>query len=506
MRFPSVRKYFSTPKVLLYIVLFAALLRFLGIFDELGQDEIRSFFLISGLNSPLEIITKLFDDNNHPLNSLFMYFIGKGNPAYWFKFRLLSLLAGTLTVPLTYLIAVKMFPSKAWRLITAFFVAGSFPLIFYSTEARGYALVAFFSLLSFYLLSELFEKKNIGLLLVFYCSFILGFSSSFSFGYIAFGLISTYIWLQFHQQGASGFGQKILSLLKVFTCPVILAIILYLKFVSNLSVEGTTIHVSLLEPIKEVAAYLVGFPRDNVCSYGIVILVYFLLFIEMFCLLKEASAFGIFCISSTFGICSYLLLTHPPFVFFRYFLCFYPFLIILFSHFLYRLTVKFKEWRLVLAAIVLLILLGNIVSYFNFIKFGRSHYLEALDYMHQHNRAPSITVAGDQDFQIVIPLKFYSFFRPDFKINYMSIDQGKNHPPEWIIFHNIKRDFYSPHLIEVYQGVRYAFEGSLLYCQEWGLAGTNLALYHIVVKNSENNRNSLYTSSKDVGFLYRLSQ
>jgi len=85
--------------VLFYIILFGAWLRFWGIFNEFWLDEIRSFFLVSTLHSPIQTLTNLFYDNL-PLNSLFMYLIGWHNPTYWFKFHLLSLTMGTLTIPL----------------------------------------------------------------------------------------------------------------------------------------------------------------------------------------------------------------------------------------------------------------------------------------------------------------------------------------------------------------------------------------------------------------------
>jgi len=414
-----------------------------------------------------------------------MYLIGWHNPTYWFKFRLLSLLMGTLTIPLVYFITLKLFIAKAWRYITTALVMISFPLIFYSSEARPYALVFFFSLLSFYLLLGLCEKITFGLLIAFYCSFFLGFLSSFSFGFISFGLLVTFIYLQIFKVGESGFRQKISDLLKVFALPVILAFLFYFKFVSHLTVlmgDATPI----IEILKQAAVYLVGFPKDNGYSLGMAFIVYILLFKELWELLKEGSKLGIFCISTIMGICLYVLFIHPPFLYFRYFICFYPFLILLLCHCLFRLAERHKSWMWAIALFVLLIFVGNSASYFNFIKLGRGHYWEALEYMHERDGAHLITVGGDQDFRIPILLKFYSAFVPNAGIYYIPLERITINPPEWFILQVQEKNFHSYPLIIINQGPMYVFEKAYLYCGDF--SGTNWQLYHLATKDQQGYR------------------
>jgi len=51
-------------------------LRLKGVFTAFWLDEIWSLKLVRDLGSPLEVVTGLHIDNNHILNSLYMYMIG----------------------------------------------------------------------------------------------------------------------------------------------------------------------------------------------------------------------------------------------------------------------------------------------------------------------------------------------------------------------------------------------------------------------------------------------
>jgi len=57
-------------------VLVGTYLRFKGIFSAFWLDEIWSLKLVRELGSPLEVVTKLHIDNNHIINSLYMYMVG----------------------------------------------------------------------------------------------------------------------------------------------------------------------------------------------------------------------------------------------------------------------------------------------------------------------------------------------------------------------------------------------------------------------------------------------
>ena len=72
--------------------------------------------------------------------------------------RLLSVALGTLTVPITYLLAVRMLHSNRGALFTALLVAISPVAVYFSREARMYALLTLLGVLSLWLLLQALDR------------------------------------------------------------------------------------------------------------------------------------------------------------------------------------------------------------------------------------------------------------------------------------------------------------------------------------------------------------
>lgn len=128
------------------VVVFAAV-RWVGMTCDLWLDEIWSLGLVREVKAPWEILTRVLHDNNHPLNSLWLWLLPPTGPAW--TFRLLSWVAGVLTVLLAGLVGRRLFArlhpgtgaaaADAAGLITAVLAGSSHLLVHYASEARGYA-------------------------------------------------------------------------------------------------------------------------------------------------------------------------------------------------------------------------------------------------------------------------------------------------------------------------------------------------------------------------------
>src|SRR5689334_8427055 len=144
--------------IILLIIVIAAILRIAGIFDDFWLDEIWSYSVARHVHKLSDILLSpdIHIDNNHPLNTLFMWLMG--DLRLWWIYRLPALAAGIGSVIVTAIIALRRGSVEA--LVAALLVGFSYPLIFYSSEARGYALVVFFALLGFDALERYLRRPN----------------------------------------------------------------------------------------------------------------------------------------------------------------------------------------------------------------------------------------------------------------------------------------------------------------------------------------------------------
>ena len=115
---------------------------------ELWLDEIWSVKNVRASSTPLEAFL-LRIDNNHPLNSLFIYFTADSP----FLLRLFSLSCGLLSL------VVAFNFKKLWGRFSAevltISLSISFLMVLYSTEVRGYVPMIFGSLCAHYMLEKL---------------------------------------------------------------------------------------------------------------------------------------------------------------------------------------------------------------------------------------------------------------------------------------------------------------------------------------------------------------
>jgi hypothetical protein len=122
-------------KAVVAILLLGIALRLRGVFTDFWLDEIWGLRIALDAPSWLALITRIHADTNHPLVSIYMRAIGPVQ--HWEWYRAFSLLCGIGTM--------LLIRDRTYRILAAL----SFPLIIYSSEARGYAPAAFFLLLAY---------------------------------------------------------------------------------------------------------------------------------------------------------------------------------------------------------------------------------------------------------------------------------------------------------------------------------------------------------------------
>ena len=121
---------------LIAITLIGFVMRVLGARHELWLDEIWTLRLLDNISSWHEIFWNIPYNNNHPLNSLWLWYVGKD--AHPILQRLASILLGTATIPIVAL-SIRRHASEAAGVAAALIFACGHIFVHFGSEARGYA-------------------------------------------------------------------------------------------------------------------------------------------------------------------------------------------------------------------------------------------------------------------------------------------------------------------------------------------------------------------------------
>ncbi|MBL4613558.1 MAG: hypothetical protein JKY27_01605, partial [Magnetovibrio sp.] len=127
------------------IVVTGAWLRYRAAQGDLWLDEIWSLQLVSNMSAWHEAFWKVTHDNNHPLNTVYLYWIDDGREPW--VYRMLSIVAGTLSIVFAGWAVMR--DGAGRMLITMLLAALLYPLVQFGSEARGYALMILFATIAF---------------------------------------------------------------------------------------------------------------------------------------------------------------------------------------------------------------------------------------------------------------------------------------------------------------------------------------------------------------------
>jgi 4-amino-4-deoxy-L-arabinose transferase-like glycosyltransferase len=144
--------------VVLVIMLLAVIYRLEHIYSSLVHDEAYTYVAFS--RSLFTAISDYHLPNNHVFHSILVFFSTQIFGIQPWAVRLPAFVAGVLLVPAVYWLAKRLY--DRWTgLAAALLVSLSPSLIGYSTNARGYTLVALFTLLTLSLGDLALKNKNL---------------------------------------------------------------------------------------------------------------------------------------------------------------------------------------------------------------------------------------------------------------------------------------------------------------------------------------------------------
>lgn len=163
----------------------ALLLRAIGLDSGLWIDEIYS--LVDSFRPALaQIVTVFPRDNQHPLYSVLAHIaIAAFGEAPW-AIRLPALLFGVASVPLLYALGLQV-TDRREALLSAALLTVSYHHVWFSQNARGYTALAFFALLSTWLLLRNLERPAAGTLVAYSIAVALGTYTHLTMAFVLAG-------------------------------------------------------------------------------------------------------------------------------------------------------------------------------------------------------------------------------------------------------------------------------------------------------------------------------
>lgn len=167
---PSVEKQtWITFVSIISLVIISALLRHISSLGELWLDEIWTLRLLRQIDSVYGIFIGINHDNNHFLNSLYIYSISSADAL---SIRYKAVIFGSLSVAAAFIATPGTFFTK---LVAGILFAISFMMVQYGSEARGYAGFILATIISIWAVDRIINHQKGRFILA--AAILLGFLS-----------------------------------------------------------------------------------------------------------------------------------------------------------------------------------------------------------------------------------------------------------------------------------------------------------------------------------------
>ena len=429
---------FGCPLLLGFLVVVGAIIRVIATHNDLWLDELISLRIANAIKTPWQIFSSAHTDNNHYLNTLYLHFVKQSNyaPAY----RYLSVVWGVALVPAGYWLLARR--SQVEAVILAGLLACSYPLIHFSSEARGYSGAVLGSMLASAALSRWMAQER-GKMWSFFMGLTYGVAIVFA---LLSHLTTALIWFPLAAGSfiiLAGRPQRrkwIALWIALNVLPVCVLGTLYfldLRFMAEMGGSPMTVPHGL----GRLLALGLGWPLKDAATVCIVLVPLIGLIVwQLAAEWKSQEPLSILLglIYLVPLVC--VLVLQPSFFSPRYFLVILPFVYVGIANLLARL-VPTRKGRIALGITFALFMVGQVSLYARFLEVGRGQFTAALQYMMQHTTSPQIVVASNQDFRSGVEL---AYFAPRVLTKQLLYVQGGSRAsvePEWYILH---QESYEP--------------------------------------------------------------
>ena len=428
----------KTATIFVVAALLATTLRVAVIDNDLWLDEVWSVQQAVSIESPAEIFVSLHHDNNHHLNTLWLWLCGAD--AGPIQQRFLSLVTGILAVLLTGVLTLQW--GKSATSIAMLISSTSIMFVQYSTEARGYSLALCFALAAHWCLRKHLADRSIRSGMAFGCFCALGTLSHLSF-------LQYYFAAVFWTSGTLSSDRPgfLLWCLRMFRCHGLAVLCLgaiYLVDVRYLTFGGGPRLNAVSVFINAVSVFAGGTldQSSRLLCFAFVAAGIVAGLLKMIRAGQDEWKFFA-CLFVLFPLFRVVLLP-AGLMFERYFLILLGFAAIpiavaaeqLLNG---RLLSGRLPQRAGLGLIAILFVAGNLSHIDQLAQDGRGHYQEAMS-MIAAESPESIRISSDHPFRNRLLIEYFAArcqnVRP---VEYVDLGEWQE-PPEWMICHHIPRD------------------------------------------------------------------
>ncbi|HTW95527.1 MAG TPA: hypothetical protein VMD30_12070 [Tepidisphaeraceae bacterium] len=408
--------------ILLLLLILAVVLRVPGIFSQPWLDEIFSLRYARHISGPLGVFTQIHSDNNHYLNTLYLYLVRSQRS--WWSYRLLSLATGIGTVFLGLLWARRW--GKTQAIAAAVLLGFSEFLIEYSSDARGYAPAGFFAMAALLLLDRLMSEPSklaAAALGVCWSLAILSHLAE-SLAWIAMSASLYFAWRKI-----KGDRRRRGALLIANAIPVAALAILYAVDLRRLVIAGGPPQKGNLS--FETAGMILGIvPGWAAVTVGAMVLA--ICVIQIGRLFGAAKPIWIFFAIMLAPVPLLLVLTpHGQYVHPRYLYPQVPFIFLLLSMFIGQRLTAGKWRRMAGAAALAAFAAVNIVTLTPFLAGGRGDYLGIVNLLARQSSAGEVSVCCP-DFPAATPVVLQYYWRWSGQRRPLAVRLAEERP-QWMV-------------------------------------------------------------------------
>jgi uncharacterized membrane protein len=417
---------------LVILIVLAGALRVLATHNDLWLDEIISLQIANAVKSPWQIFSGAHSDNNHYLNTLYLYLVRRQSDAQ--VYRHLSVVFGIGLVPAGYWLLARR--SRAEAMILAGLLACSYPLIHFSSEARGYSGALLGSVLAYAALLRCLEqggwRQSLLMGLTYGLALVLAVLSH---------LTACLIWLPLAAGSFlifMGRPRRIKSAslwIAINALPAGVLTALYFLDLRYLTPLGGP-PMTPAHGLGRLLSLSLGWPARDAVTVWIVLLPLLGLTVWQLAAMRKSgdSSWNLLALIYVMPMVCMLFL-RPAFFSPRYFLVIVPFVYVSLAMLLARLL-ELRAGRPVLTVVLALFVVGQAYLYLRFLRVGRGQISAGLQYMIAHTPSPAIRVASNQDFRALTELNYFApRLLGDRQLAYVTLENQAKFPADWYIFH-----------------------------------------------------------------------